>query len=38
MPEIIHTDKLWSYGVALREVPVLHPVEHVQVIQGGALQ
>ncbi|GGO39242.1 IS6 family transposase [Deinococcus humi] len=31
-PEVIHTDKLWSYGAALRELPVLHPVEHVQVI------
>lgn len=32
VPEIIHTDKLWSYGAALRELPVLHSVEHVQVI------
>ena len=32
VPEVIHTDKLWSYGAALREVPVLHAVEHVQVI------
>lgn len=31
-PEVIHTDKLWSYGAALRELPVLHRVEHVQVI------
>ncbi|CAM3622696.1 hypothetical protein DESA109040_17990 [Deinococcus saxicola] len=29
-PEVIHTDKLWSYGAALRELPVLHRVEHVQ--------
>ncbi|THF84404.1 IS6 family transposase [Deinococcus sp. KSM4-11] len=32
VPEILHTDKLWSYGAALRELPVLHSVEHVQVI------
>ena len=32
VPEVIHTDKLWSYGAALREVPVLHAVEHVQVV------
>jgi len=32
VPEIIHTDKLWSYGAALRELPVLHGVEHVQVV------
>ena len=32
VPEIIHTDKLWSYGAALRELPVLHSVEHVQVV------
>ncbi|MFC5848885.1 IS6 family transposase [Deinococcus petrolearius] len=31
-PEVIHTDKLWSYGAALRELPVLHSVEHVQVV------
>ena len=31
-PEVIHTDKLWSYGAAIRELPVLHTVEHVQVI------
>lgn len=31
VPEVIHTDKLWSYGAALRELPVLHGVEHVQV-------
>ncbi|MBZ9716131.1 IS6 family transposase [Deinococcus multiflagellatus] len=32
VPEVIHTDKLWSYGAALRESPVLHGVEHVQVV------
>lgn len=32
VPEVIHTDKFWSYGAALRELPVLHAVEHVQVI------
>ena len=32
VPEVIHTDKLWSCGAALRELPVLHAVEHVQVI------
>ena len=32
VPVTIHTDKLWSYGAALRELPVLHTVEHVQVV------
>ncbi len=32
VPEVIHTDKLWSYGAALHELPVLHRVEHVQVV------
>jgi len=32
VPEVIHTDKLWSYGAALRALPVLHSVEHVQVV------
>lgn len=32
VPEIIHTDKLWSYGAALRQLPVFHNVEHVQVV------
>ncbi len=32
VPEVIHTDKLWSYGAALRELPVLHAVQHVQVV------
>ncbi|WP_264778176.1 IS6 family transposase [Deinococcus aetherius] len=31
VPELIHTDKFWSYGAAIRELPVLHAVEHVQV-------
>ncbi|BDP43343.1 hypothetical protein DAETH_33120 (plasmid) [Deinococcus aetherius] len=31
VPEVIHTDKLWSYGAAIRELPVLHDGEHVQV-------
>jgi putative transposase len=32
VPEVIHTDKLWSYGAALRGLPVLHRADHVQVI------
>jgi len=32
VPDVIHTDKLWSYGAAIRELPVLHAVEHIQVI------
>ncbi len=32
VPEVIHTDKLWSSGAALRERPVLHTVEHIQVV------
>lgn len=32
VPKVIHTDKLWSYGAAIRELPVLHSVEHVQVV------
>ena len=32
VPEVIHTDKLRSSGAALRELPVLHDVEHVQVV------
>ncbi|MBZ9752871.1 IS6 family transposase [Deinococcus sp. HMF7604] len=32
VPQGIHTDKLWSYGAALRKLPVLHAVEHVQVV------
>ncbi|MVN88479.1 DDE-type integrase/transposase/recombinase [Deinococcus sp. HMF7620] len=30
--EVIHTDKLQSYGVAIRALPVLHPVEDSQVV------
>ncbi|GHF54020.1 hypothetical protein GCM10017781_32890 [Deinococcus metalli] len=32
VPEVVHTDKLWSYGAALGERHVLHSVEHVHVI------
>ncbi len=32
VPDVIHTDKLWSYGAAIRELPVLRAVEHVQVL------
>ena len=32
VPEVIHTDKLGSYRAALREIPVLHTVEHREVI------
>jgi putative transposase len=32
VPDVIHTDKLWSYGAAIRALPALHSVEHVQVI------
>ena len=32
VPDVIHTDKLWSYGAAIRELPVLHAAEHTQVI------
>lgn len=35
VPVVIHPDKLWSYGAALRELPVLHGVEHVQVVSPG---
>jgi len=35
VPDVIHTDKLWSYGAAIRELPVLHSVEHVQVISAA---
>ncbi|MBB5363636.1 hypothetical protein HNQ08_002742 [Deinococcus humi] len=35
VPELIHTDKLWSDGAALREFLVLHPVEHVQVVSAA---
>ncbi len=32
VPEIHKTDILWSSGEALREPPMLHVVEHVQVV------
>jgi len=35
VPDVIHTDKLWSYGAAIRELPVLHSVEHIQVIRAA---
>ncbi|MBZ9753583.1 IS6 family transposase [Deinococcus sp. HMF7604] len=35
VPEVIHTDKLWSYGTGIRELPVLHGVEHVQVVSAA---
>ena len=31
-PEVIHTDKLSSHGAALRKLPVLRTVGHVQVV------
>ena len=35
VPETIHTDMLWSYGAAIRELSVLHGVEHVQVVSSA---
>jgi len=35
VPDVIHTDKLWSYGAAIRALPVLHGVEHLQVISSA---
>ena len=35
VPEAIHTDKLWSYGAAIRELPVLHGVEHIEVASSA---
>ncbi len=35
VPDIIHTDKLWSYGAAIRELPVLRAVEHTQVLSNA---
>ncbi|UBV45478.1 IS6 family transposase (plasmid) [Deinococcus taeanensis] len=32
VPDVIRTDKLWSDGAALRQRPVLHTVEHIQVV------
>jgi len=31
VPEVLHTDQLKSYGAAIRELPVLHRVEHQDV-------
>jgi putative transposase len=30
--DVIHTEKLWSYGAAIRGLPMLHAAEHTQVI------
>ncbi len=35
VPDVVHTDKLWRYGAAIRELPVLHAVEHTQVIRAA---
>ncbi|WP_189059943.1 DDE-type integrase/transposase/recombinase, partial [Deinococcus daejeonensis] len=35
VPEAIHTDTLWSYGTAIRALPVLHGVEHGQVVSAA---
>ena len=35
VPEAIHTAKLWSYGAAIRELPVLHGVEHIEVVASA---
>ncbi len=35
VPDVPHTDKLWSYGAAIRELPVLHAVKHTQVIRAA---
>ena len=32
VPEVIHTDQLRSYGAAIREIPSLINVDHLQVI------
>ncbi|CAM4032834.1 IS6 family transposase [Deinococcus marmoris] len=32
VPEVIHTDQLWSYGAAIREIPSLADVNHQEVI------
>jgi len=32
VPEVIYTDKFWSYGAFIRAIPVLHTVEHLQFI------
>ncbi len=35
VPDVIYTDKLWSYGAAIRALPVLHGVEQLQVISSA---
>jgi len=35
VPDVIHTDTLWSDGAAIRALPVLHAVEHVQVMRAA---
>lgn len=35
VPDVIHTDKLWSYGAVIRELPMLYSVEHIQVISAA---
>ena len=35
VPDVIHTNKLWSYGAAIRALPVLHAVEHLQVTSSA---
>ncbi len=32
IPEVIHTDRLCSYGAAVREIPILEEVDHQQLI------
>ncbi|MGY2894376.1 transposase-like protein [Deinococcus sp. UYEF24] len=32
VPEVVHTDQLRSFGVAIREIPSLVNVDHQQVI------
>jgi len=38
VPDVIHTDKFWSYGAAIRAFPILHAVKHVQVISSPLQQ
>ena len=35
VPDVIHTDKLWSSGTAIRALPLLHAVEHLHVIKAA---
>ena len=35
VPDVIHTDTLWSDGAAIRALPVLHAVKHIQVISSA---